>query len=46
MPKSAELTASTGIQAIPVWGIGEVASGDSIADLVIDALALGWHAIS
>jgi coenzyme F420-0:L-glutamate ligase / coenzyme F420-1:gamma-L-glutamate ligase len=41
MPKSSGLTPSTGLQAIPVWGIGEVASGDSIADLVIDALALG-----
>ena len=41
MPAPSGPTASTGIQAIPVWGIGEVSSGDSIADLVIDALALG-----
>ena len=41
MPKSPEVTATSGIQAIPIWGIGEVASGDSTADLVIDALALG-----
>ena len=41
MATPADLTASAGIQAIPVWGIGEVSSGDSIADLVVDALALG-----
>ena len=29
------------IHAIPVWGMGEVAPGDSIADLIVDALALG-----
>ena len=28
------------VRAIPVWGIGEVRPGDSIADLVVDALAL------
>lgn len=29
------------IRVIPVVGIGEVASGDSLADLIVDALALG-----
>ena len=29
------------IRAIPVWGMGDVAPGDSIADLVVDVLALG-----
>ncbi len=41
MAKSTGLTASSGIQAIPVWGIGEISPSDSIADLVIDALTLG-----
>jgi coenzyme F420-0:L-glutamate ligase / coenzyme F420-1:gamma-L-glutamate ligase len=41
MPASSDLTVSNGIQAIPVWGIGEVSPSNSIADLVIDALALG-----
>lgn len=29
------------LHAIPVWGIGDVLPGDSIADLIVDALALG-----
>src|SRR5215472_11653054 len=29
------------IRGIPVPGLGEVRSGDSVADLVVDALALG-----
>ena len=29
------------IRVIPVIGIGEVVSGDSVADLIVDALALG-----
>lgn len=29
------------IQGIPVWGIGEVVPGDSIGDLIVDALARG-----
>ena len=29
------------IHAIPVWGIAEVKPGDSVGDLVVDALALG-----
>ena len=36
-----ELTGYSEIHVIPVWGIGEVAPGDSVADLVVDALALG-----
>ena len=31
----------TELHAIPVWGIGEVVPGDSIADLIVDALATG-----
>jgi len=31
----------TEIQAIPVWGMSEVNQGDSLADLVVDALVLG-----
>lgn len=29
------------IQAIAVWGMGEIGPGDSIGDLIVDALALG-----
>ena len=29
------------LHAIPVWGMGDVLPGDSIADLIVDALALG-----
>ena len=36
-----ESTGMTELHAIPVWGIGDVLPGDSIADLVVDALALG-----
>lgn len=32
---------SSEIRVIPVVGIGEVASGDSVGDLIVDALALG-----
>jgi coenzyme F420-0:L-glutamate ligase / coenzyme F420-1:gamma-L-glutamate ligase len=40
-PTVPEFTGYSEIHAVPVWGIGEVQPGDSIADLVIDALALG-----
>src|SRR5664279_3185848 len=36
-----EATGMTELHAIPIWGIGDVMSGDSIADLIVDALALG-----
>ena len=36
-----EGTAAKGLQAIPIWGIGDVLPGDSIADLVVAALATG-----
>lgn len=29
------------LHAMPVWGMSEVSSGDSIGDLIVDALALG-----
>jgi len=29
------------LHAMPVWGMGEISPGDSIADLIVDALALG-----
>lgn len=29
------------LHALPIWGIGDVVSGDSVADLIVDALALG-----
>ena len=29
------------LYALPIWGIGDVMSGDSVADLIVDALALG-----
>jgi coenzyme F420-0:L-glutamate ligase / coenzyme F420-1:gamma-L-glutamate ligase len=41
MPVPSDPTGNDGIRAIPVGGVGEVAPGDSVADLVIDALALG-----
>jgi coenzyme F420-0:L-glutamate ligase/coenzyme F420-1:gamma-L-glutamate ligase len=43
MPRPAPLEFSTyaEIQAIPVWGLDEVLPGDSIGDLIVDALALG-----
>ena len=31
----------TELHAIPVWGIGDVLAGDSVADLIVDALATG-----
>ena len=36
-----EVTGYSELHAVPVWGVGEVLSGDSIADLIVDALALG-----
>jgi coenzyme F420-0:L-glutamate ligase/coenzyme F420-1:gamma-L-glutamate ligase len=36
-----EFAGSAELRAIPVWGIGEVMRSDSIADLIVDALALG-----
>lgn len=36
-----EFAGTMELHAIPVWGIGEVLAGDSIADLIVDALALG-----
>ncbi len=40
-PFAPETTGMTELRAIPVWGIGDVLPGDSIADLLVDALALG-----
>ena len=40
-PSSSEVASCSEIHAIPVWGMGEVAPGDSIGDLVVDTLALG-----
>ena len=40
-PPAPDSDGMTELRAIPVWGMGEVLPGDSIADLVIDALALG-----
>jgi len=41
MPRNLpELHPVAELRAIPVWGVGEVVKGDSIADLVVDALAL------
>lgn len=40
-PAGSEFTGYTEIHAVPVWGIGEVQPGDSVADLIVDALALG-----
>jgi coenzyme F420-0:L-glutamate ligase/coenzyme F420-1:gamma-L-glutamate ligase len=40
-PAAPDFAGYTEIQAIPVWGMGNVVPGDSIADLVVDALALG-----
>ena len=39
-PTSANFAGAAELRAIPVWGIGEVVRGDSIGDLIIDALAL------
>ena len=39
-PTSADFAGGAELRAIPVWGIGEVVRGDSIGDLIIDALAL------
>jgi coenzyme F420-0:L-glutamate ligase/coenzyme F420-1:gamma-L-glutamate ligase len=39
--KSPEPAGASEIRAIPVWGIGDVLPGGSIADLIVDALALG-----
>ena len=40
-PASSEGASYSEIHAIPVWGMGEVTPGDSIADLIVDTLALG-----
>ena len=40
-PFAPEATGMTELHAIPVWGIGDVLPGDSIADLVVEALATG-----
>jgi len=37
---SPDFAGAAELRAIPVWGIGEVAAGDSIGDLIVDALAL------
>ncbi|HEY4931834.1 MAG TPA: coenzyme F420-0:L-glutamate ligase [Terriglobales bacterium] len=36
-----ETTGMTELHAIPVWGIGDVVAGDSIADLIVEVLATG-----
>ena len=41
LPFAPPSTGTTELHAIPVWGIGDVLPGDSIAELVVDALALG-----
>ena len=41
LPFVPEATGMTELHAIPVWGIGDVSPGDSIADLVVEALATG-----
>lgn len=43
MPRSLppESTGTSGLQAIPVWGIGDVLPGDSIGDVIVEALATG-----
>ncbi len=40
-PTPPDFAGYTEIQAIPVWGMPDVIPGDSIADLIVDALALG-----
>jgi coenzyme F420-0:L-glutamate ligase/coenzyme F420-1:gamma-L-glutamate ligase len=40
-PSAPESIGMSEIRAIPVWGMGDVAPGDAIADLVVDVLALG-----
>jgi coenzyme F420-0:L-glutamate ligase/coenzyme F420-1:gamma-L-glutamate ligase len=40
-PRAPETAGMTELHAIPVWGMGEVLPGDSVADLIVDALALG-----
>jgi coenzyme F420-0:L-glutamate ligase / coenzyme F420-1:gamma-L-glutamate ligase len=37
---TADFSGAAELRAIPVWGVGEVAKGDSVGDLIIDALAL------
>ncbi len=47
LPFVPESTGMTELRAIPVWGIGEVSPGDSVADLIVDSLAtngLRFHA--
>jgi coenzyme F420-0:L-glutamate ligase/coenzyme F420-1:gamma-L-glutamate ligase len=40
MPARTPPESATELRAIPVWGIGEVVAGNSIGDLIVDALAL------
>jgi coenzyme F420-0:L-glutamate ligase/coenzyme F420-1:gamma-L-glutamate ligase len=40
-PRAPEPNGMTELHAIPVWGMGDVLPSDSIADLIVDALALG-----
>jgi coenzyme F420-0:L-glutamate ligase/coenzyme F420-1:gamma-L-glutamate ligase len=40
-PQIASITATGELRAVPVRGIRDVFAGDSVADLVVDALALG-----
>ena len=39
-PTRVNFAGAAELRAIPVWGIGEVVAGDSIGDLIVDALAL------
>jgi coenzyme F420-0:L-glutamate ligase / coenzyme F420-1:gamma-L-glutamate ligase len=41
VPTVPEFAGNMELHAVPVWGIGDVVPGDSVADLVVDALALG-----
>ncbi len=39
--KAQDFAGTAEVHALPVWGIAEVIPGDSIADLVVEAMALG-----
>jgi coenzyme F420-0:L-glutamate ligase / coenzyme F420-1:gamma-L-glutamate ligase len=39
--KVPDFAASAELRGIPIWGIGDVHPGDSVGDIVVDALALG-----
>ena len=41
LPFVPESTGMTELHASPIWGIGDVSPGDSIADLIVEALATG-----